>query len=231
MEGALDDLLRHPALWRAGEGVRDGGAGPPRQVPTGFAVLDEHLPGGGWPLGALTEVLHRVPGMGELSLLLPALAGLARDGRWLAWIAPPYRIAVPALEARGVDPAHVLVVRCADRDESLWAAEQALRSGACGAVLLWFRRADGRRRGTGFRELRRLQLAAEAGGTLGAVFRGTGAAREASPAALRLLLESREHGLHVELIKSRGGPRVGVWLDPGAVFPAPAMPPVPGGPS
>ena len=220
MEGALDELLRHPALWRARDAVCDGNAASRAvRIPTGFAALDARLPNAGWPLGALVEVLCRESGIGELSLLLPALAELSRAQRWLAWIAPPHHIAIPALEARGVDPAQILLVRCASQNEALWAAEQALRSGACGAVLLWLQAAfsNGARRTDGFRALRRLQLAAEAGNSLGVVFRDGAAARGASPAALRLLLTPHQRGLQLSVLKSRGGPRVTVCLDPGAV--------------
>lgn len=218
MDGALDDLLRHPALWRGRDAAH--GTGGPAAVATGFASLDACLPGAGWPLGAITEILHHGHGIGELSLLLPALATLVRDGRWLAWIAPPWRIAAPALEARGIDPARLLVVRGCSADEALWAAEQALRSGTCGAVLLWpqaLRAARGaRHRGDGFRQLRRLQLAAETGHSLGVLFGDPHAASTASPAALRLRLTARGGALQVEVLKSRGGRRISVCLDPGA---------------
>jgi cell division inhibitor SulA/protein ImuA len=211
MDGALDELLRHPGLWRARDGVREAATAPP-VVASGFAVLDECLPGGGWPLGALAEILHPLPGMGELSLVLPALAELSRGERWIAWIAPPFLPAAPALEAHGVDLARLMVVRDADGARAPWAAEQALRCGACAAVL-WWPQALSRRR-PGFRCLRRLQLAAEQGAALGVVFRAAGAAAEASPAALRLALQRRGEALEVAVIKSRGGRRARVQVMP-----------------
>jgi len=241
MHGALDDLLRHPGLWRAREG-RAGAAPVPPAVATGFAVLDEHLPGGGWPLGALTEILHPAPGIGELSLVLPALAELSRGERWIAWIAPPFHVMVPALEAYGVDPARLMVVRDGgqgggpgggqgggpgggnsggDRDggaRAPWAVEQALRSGACAAVLWWpdavAGGGGGRGRGASFGSLRRLQLAAEEGAALGLVFRGAGAAAQASPAALRVCLQACGEALQVQILKSRGGRRARVRVMP-----------------
>ena len=219
MDGALDDLLRHPGLWRAREG-RSGAAALPPAVATGFAVLDECLPGGGWPLGALTEVLHPAPGIGELSLVLPALAELSRDGRWIAWIAPPFRVLAPALEAHGVDPDRLMVVRdegAADGGaRAAWATEQALRSGACAAVLWWPDAVRGARDGGArvFRTLRRLQLAAEEGMALGLVFRAAGAAALASPAALRVCLRSRGEALEVQVLKSRGGRHARVCVMP-----------------
>jgi hypothetical protein len=215
MDGVLDELLRHPGLWRARDGVRDAAVAP-RVVTTGFAVLDECLPGGGWPLGALTEILHPVRGMGELSLVLPALAELSRGDRWIAWITPPFLPVAPALEAHGVDLARLMVVREADGARAPWAAEQALRSGACAAVLWWPQAPPRQRSGRdhGFRCLRRLQLAAEQGAALGVVFRAASAAAVASPAALRLLLERRGEALEVAVLKSRGGGRPRVRVMP-----------------
>lgn len=191
----LEQLLRHPAVWQG----RGGATATLPVVSTGFGVLDEALPGGGWPCGALTEVLATRQGIGELSLLVPALAALAREGRWLVWVDPPYVPYPPALTSRGVDPARLLMVRAGAAEEGLWAAEQALRSGVCGAVLVWPRedRADGR-------SLRRLQLAAEAGRTWGLLFRSARYAREPSPAPVRVLLEAAAPGVAVSLLKCRG---------------------------
>ncbi|MGA2025233.1 MAG: hypothetical protein ABSH23_10795, partial [Steroidobacteraceae bacterium] len=79
----LDQLSR---LYRQGEWRRD----PRPAMPSGFAQLDANLPGGGWPMGAIAELMPAAMGIGELSLLLPALSGLTRAGRCIAWIAPPY---------------------------------------------------------------------------------------------------------------------------------------------
>jgi cell division inhibitor SulA/protein ImuA len=166
---------------------------------SGFAPLDAELPGGGWPAGALTELLPAHEGIGEVRLLGPALARLAAEKLTLAWIAPPYLPYAPALEAAGIDLARVLVVRTRSPKEALWALEQALRSNACGAVLGWPREPS-------FAELRRLALAAEGSRTAAFLFRAPGAAREPSPAALRLGLESRAGELAVRLLKRRGAP-------------------------
>ncbi|MDI7065596.1 hypothetical protein QMO17_30595, partial [Klebsiella pneumoniae] len=58
----------HPALWRASQLA----AGFDRVVSCGHTVLGAELPGGGWPAGALTELLTPQPGCGELRLLQPA---------------------------------------------------------------------------------------------------------------------------------------------------------------
>jgi len=68
----LDELLAHPSLWRG----RSRATIP--TLSTGQDVLDAGLPGGGWPRHGLIEILTPRPGVGELYLLLPALAALSR---------------------------------------------------------------------------------------------------------------------------------------------------------
>jgi hypothetical protein len=208
---SIDDLLRHPALWRARE--RDG-ASAAAGLPTGYAELDRCLPGGGWPPQGLIELLADRSGIGELSLLMPALSHLcgtgddagAAAGRgpcgaepggdgWLAWISPPHVPYAPALAAGGIDIRRVLVVRASPAE---WAMEQALRSGACSAVLGWAACRDRQ-------SLRRLQLAAEQSRCLAVLFRRLDDAREPSPAVLRIALEGGCDGLGLHILKSRGG--------------------------
>jgi hypothetical protein len=172
---------------------------------SGHESLDALLPGGGWPVGALTELLADCCGIGELGLLLPALRALARAGRSLVWIAPPYVPYAPALVQQDVPLSQVLWIRTAEPQEALWATEQALRCPTIGAVLGWSAHITDR-------SLRRLQLAAETGHTLGVLHRPVTAARESSPAALRLQLQPlTDGGLAVEVKKSRGG-RTGARL-------------------
>ena len=168
--------------------------------PTGFAPLDAVLPGGGWPVGAITELMPETQGIGELSLLLPALAQLGRAGRHIAWIAPPCLPYPPALLRHGIVLERLLLVQTSDARSALWATEQALRCPAIGAVLAWPMAVNDR-------QVRRLQLAAEAGGSCGLLYRPALALRQHSPAALRVLLRAGAGGLHVEIHKARGGGR------------------------
>lgn len=190
----LDDLLNRPGLWRAGERQRQTGL---EHVTSGFPALDAALPGSGWPLGALTEVLHDQAGIGELSLFMPALARLSRRGQWLALIAPPYLPYAPALSGHGVDLSRLLLIHPGTATDALWTVEQVLRSGTCAAVLAWPRRADAR-------SLRRLQLAAGVGRSLGLLFRPQASSTRPSPAALRLGLKQHEGRALIKLLKCRG---------------------------
>jgi hypothetical protein len=198
----LQDLLQHPSIWRAREqGEAAGRAG----LPTGYAVLDRCLPGGGWPPQGLIEILADRTGIGELSLFLPTLARLCGDAQergWLAWISPPHPPYAPALAACGIDVSRVLVVRAPPAE---WAMEQALRSGACSAVLGWAACRDRH-------SLRRLQLAAEQARCMAVLFRSLRDAREPSPAVLRIALEGGRHGLEARVLKSRGGRATSVQL-------------------
>jgi len=176
---------------------------------SGFDELDRRLPRGGWPLGALIELLSVTEGIGELSLFLPALSRLAHSGRYIAWIAPPYIPYAPALLQRGLPLERVLIIYTHSHSESLWATEQALRCPAVGAVLGWAEHLVDK-------SLRRLQLAAEAGGSLGILHRPLAAAHEASPAALRLQLQPHRQGqgLDIHILKARGGRAGWSWQLP-----------------
>jgi cell division inhibitor SulA/protein ImuA len=193
---AVPDPARLPGVWRGGS----VDAASPPGIPTGHVRLDLELPGGGWPRGALTEILHDGVGLGEVSLLFGALARIAQEGRAIAWINPPHLPYAPALASAGIALDACLVVRPASSEDALWSADQALRSGACGAALFWL---SGK---TDYAWLRRLQMAAEAGKALAVLFRPAAAASQASPAHLRLRVHSHARHLAVSVPKRRGPP-------------------------
>jgi cell division inhibitor SulA/protein ImuA len=194
---SLADILADARVWK----LKDGAARPPRPVwSTGNPTLNKRLPGGGWPTASLVEVLIDAT---EVQLFLPALVQSQQripgsDVPWLVWIAPPYEPYAPALEQHGIELDRLLIVRPVTAIEALWAAEQALNSGVCAAVLLWLKGSDDR-------WLRRLKLAAEAGGALGVLFRPERHRFESSPASLRLLMTRGRSAAHLELIKVQGG--------------------------
>jgi cell division inhibitor SulA/protein ImuA len=204
---SLATILQTGRVWRGTSVCAAGEAG----LASGFATLDAQLPGGGWPVGALTEILPAHEGIGELRILGPALARLSAQGRSLIWIAPPYLPYAPALAAAGIALSRVVIVRTADVRDALWATEQALRANTCGAVLCWLDRPRHAARHAArftahFTDLRRLQVAAEGGHAASFVFRRAAAANESSPAPLRLSLDTDAGGLAVRIFKRRGGP-------------------------
>lgn len=201
MSASLEKLLENPRVWR-GRNQAQRKAG----LASGYPELDRHLPGGGWPTGALTEILTEQYGIGELRLLMPALVRLSVEDSqsdysepgWIAWVAPPFQPYPPALTQCGIDLSRMLIVRPKDPGEILWSAEQALSSGTCAAVLFWSEKLDDQ-------ASRRLQLAAEKGHSWGIAFRPMAARRQPSAAALRLELHSSSEGTRVHILKSRGG--------------------------
>jgi len=204
MLGLSKEILDHPAIWRGSQYAKVAFA----SIPTGHSALDEQLPGGGWPRAALTEILAERQGIGEFSLLMPALAQLSKSREWIALVNPPYIPYAPALANAGVELARVIVLHPGNDQESLWAAERCLHSKACSAVMFW---APTHIEHT---SCRRLQWAAEAGQTWGVMCREAYWARHTSPAALRLLLEKTPDQLKIHLLKRRGGSGVReIFLD------------------
>lgn len=196
IHGSPLNLLRHPAVWRAGEAPlsaqrrQDG-------IATGFAPLDQALPDGGWPVSGLAELLCPHWGCGEAELLLPLLRQLGAQQRWLVWINPPWLPFAPALARQGVALEHTLLLRCERDKDLLWAMEQCLGSGSCSLVQGWPARPQPQ-------QLRRLQLAAQKGHSLGLLLRPSACAQQPSPAPLRLELARHAAGVQVRVAKCRG---------------------------
>ncbi len=212
-----------PHLWRGDEWIAAGTQAD--CTTTGFPALDRELPGQGWPRGQLIELLADHPGIGELSLLLPALAAATRTGHSCVWVLPcqegsaahasagagqrdaastalPY---APALLEAGIDLAQNIFVRPLTPRESCWALEQSLRTAHLGVLLGWLPEGS-----TGddadFRFLRRLHLLAQRHRALVFVLRSTRRAHAPSPAALRLQLHHDGGQLQLRLLKRRGRP-------------------------
>ncbi|TJZ72085.1 translesion DNA synthesis-associated protein ImuA [Chitiniphilus eburneus] len=188
----LQQAIRQGAVWR-------GDRCPPITArPSGYPALDAQLPGGGWGLGQINELLHR-PGQGELALLLPALRRVAEEGRPILLVAPPWIPYAPAWAQAGIPLAQLVWIRATAAD-ALWALEQALAEPDCGAVLGWAGpRLDDR-------HARRLQLAARRGGGLGLLLRHGAPESVASPFPLRLAVAAQGDGWRVRLLKRRGPP-------------------------
>ena len=184
----------HPSLWRASQLARSS----TRCIDTGHAALSAQLPGGGWPTGSLVDLLIQQPGIGELRLLRPALAEVAK--RRIVLLQPPHPPQALALAALGLPPSQLVWLRATRTNDALWAAEQVLRSGSCGALLFWANHVRGE-------SLRRLHLAAQCGETLFFMMRPLAAAQDSSPAPLRLSLRPAAGGLDVGFVKRRGPQR------------------------
>lgn len=190
-------------VWRATE----LGAGSVQTVDTSYAALNCVLPGGGWPCGAMTEVLQAQSGQYEWGLVAPALAVLqaASLKALVVLVGAPYCPFGPALGARQLNMQRLLNIKIAPQNNGpamLWATREALQCADVSAVLAWL--PDARSA-----HLRRLQIAAQTHDKLLFVFRPFKARHDASPAPLRLMLtgvpnSSNRHNLHIDVLKRRG---------------------------
>jgi cell division inhibitor SulA/protein ImuA len=194
---ALAQLTQLPGVWRGGE---------PEHVvhpvvSTGNAALDRELPGGGWPAGTLSEVLHDGVGIGEVGFLAGTLAGAAKDDRLIAWVNAPHLPYAPALADAGIPLERCLVIRSGNAEEALWAAEQALRSSACGALLFWLPRVKNE-----YAWLRRVQMAAAAGRAIALYFRPAADESLSTPAHLRVVVSRDDGVFRIRIPKRRGPP-------------------------
>ena len=186
----------HPSLWLASQLARTSGD----CLDTGYPALSAQLPGGGWPLGMMVDLLLPQHGVGELRLLRPALASLGQ--RSIVMVQPPHEPQALALAAQGIAPSQLIWIRSGGKNsgDALWAAEQVLRSGCCGALLLWQNHVRGE-------TLRRLHLAAQSGNTLFCMMRPLAAAQDASPAPLRLSITPAPGGIDIGFVKRKGPQR------------------------
>jgi protein ImuA len=172
-------------------------------ISSGHSQLDRHLPGGGWPVGHLVEILQPIPGQHTWQLLVPALAQAAaqRQGP-VVLVSAPFEPFVPCLQAQGLPPARLLRIQADKPAARLWAAEQSLRCADVAAVMAWLPRANAN-------ELRRLHMAAQQHGCLLFVLRATQDAAQGSPARVQLQVDGTDE-LQVRILKRRGPP----LLDP-----------------
>ncbi|SFD26323.1 translesion DNA synthesis-associated protein ImuA [Collimonas sp. OK412] len=201
------------ALWRADQmgsyqGVVTG---------SGHPSLDRELPNGGWPHSALIELLLQQAGCGEMRLLQPALMGIASQRR-IVLLQPPHLPQIAAWDGAGLASGQLLWIKAARSADALWSAEQVLRNGSCGALLLWQSHVRGE-------ALRRLHLAAQASDTLLWLLRPLSAAHESSPSPLRLALRPARNGVEIQLLKRKGPQHEQAFYLPLAATVAPATAP------
>lgn len=191
---ALADVLARGDVWRGDTLASLAEAA----IPSGHPELDAELPGGGWPRGTLTELLIGRSGVGEMSLLLPALSRLSQAGGWLALVAPPWLPHAPAWAAAGIVLERLVIVRAGK--DTAWSIEQLLACGGFAGVLGW--PGDG----VDAKTLRRLQVAAEGRSALACLWRSMAAAEMPSPAPLRVALANGDEALNIRILKRRGRP-------------------------
>ncbi|MSO53615.1 MAG: hypothetical protein EXQ90_00540 [Rhodospirillales bacterium] len=138
--------------------------------------IDAALPWGGLRRAAIHEILGSDGA--SWGFVAGTAARLAGDGGAILWCRRGEELYGPGLAAFGIDLKRLVVIRTRTATETLWAMEEGLRSSSLAVAI-----------GETFTvppiALRRLQLAAEAGGVTGLLLRPTATAAATSPALTR----------------------------------------------
>lgn len=184
--------LNFPGVWRANELA----VSRTPTYSTGFDVVDNELPGQGWPRSVLIELLLQQSGIGEMQLLKPVLSPLSKTKK-IVLVQPPYLPQAMACRSWGVNINNLFWIKTASAADGLWATEQILKNGCCGAVILW-------QTNVRTESLRRLHLAAQSTDTWLWLMRPLAASQDASPAQLRIALRPAAGGVSLNIVKRRG---------------------------
>jgi len=185
----LLNLLQHQNLvWHGSEHKQ---ALP--SLTSGYQELDHKLDGGFSQCGVVD--IQTARGIGELRLLLPYM--LEQQGL-IAFINPPGQLCAEMLQHYGWDISQILNIFPRASNDGLWAAEQCLKSGACGTVVLWQETME-------VHHIKRLQVASETGQCLLFLMRSAHQSFSSLPVSLCLALVAHEQGVGVEIRKRKGG--------------------------
>lgn len=181
-------------------------AGRGEALPLGLEPVDEAL-AGGLGLGNLHEVSGEA-GTGFAAALLGRLGGQVL---WCAARHQARPLYPPGLMRFGLDPDRLVMARTVKKQDTLWCAEEALKSGAVRAVVL---EADFT---VPLASSRRLQLSVEASRCLGILLYGADEAKISGATAARTrwrvspLAASGEHpAWRLELTRNKAG-ATGHW--------------------
>lgn len=174
-----------------------------RPLSLGIEALDDLLPERQLPDGSVVELLADGEGAGSWTLALLMARQVCGPAKAVVIVDGSRSFYPPAAARLGIDLARTIVVRPRRRAEALLAGNQSLRCPGVGALVGWYeplRTLD----------VRRLQLAAEAGGGAGFLLRPATALSAPSFATLRLMVRpvassERTRRLQVEVIRCRGG--------------------------
>jgi protein ImuA len=135
-------------------------------LPFGIAALDSKLASGGLASAALHEIAGETASLGDdaaATLFVAGIAARASQGDVL-WIMDRPDLFAPGLAGAGIPASRLIQVEAGKDADALAVMEEALRHGALSAVVCEVAR-------IGMTATRRLQLAAEEGGTMALVLR------------------------------------------------------------
>jgi len=164
MEGPVVQVTTNIDDLRRALEIRHGPRACRRSFRTGLDSLDEIAPGGAFQNGAVHELLWTRKFTYPTSIALLLAKAAQKRGGAIAWNDPARELHLPALSAAGIDLRHLILLRCANRNDQLWAIAECLRCRGMSATVTLIERLSQI-------EARRLQLAAEQGGGVGLFMR------------------------------------------------------------
>ena len=180
-----------------------------RIIPTGIPPLDALLTDGGLRSGSLVEWLVPGEGSGADTLAFVAMRSILQtDGKAIV-VDVDGTLFPPALDAIGIDPNRLVIVRTNDPTDGYWAMEQCLACRQVALVIGWPRELTN----IGYRKLK---VAAETGGGIGFLMRSTRFQSQPSWADVRLRVDplptpagEEDRRIHVKVSYQRGTATLG----------------------
>ena len=139
-----------------------GADGPRECLPFGLESIDTRLAGGGLACAALHEAAPDRPGLSDdaaATLFLASIAARRNLDGTVLWALARRDLFAPGLARVGLAPDRILYAECGRDEDVLAVMEEGLRHGGLAAVVGEVRRVP-------MAATRRLQLAAEEGGTM-----------------------------------------------------------------
>jgi protein ImuA len=169
---------------------------------TGLTALDALAPKQSWAHGAVHELLFDPP-HGQPKFVAAQVAGAASALMPIIWSDPRGELYPPALASLGFDLTQLFILRPASHADEIWAITESLRCPGVGAVIAAPEKLSRI-------EARRLQLAAETGGSVGIFLRPRGRGDSIYAAATRWLVapypgERTVQRWTIQLLHGHGG--------------------------
>lgn len=191
----LETLLNKGAVWR-GRAPGLGLGCEATVVSTCIDSLDQNL-GGGWPSQGGIELC--VPTLAvEWYLLAKQLARVTNAGKIGVLINPPHGLMACKLISDHIQLTNLWIVETHGNADFVAATTECIRTHSCDAVAAW------EPKGLQHVHLRKCMMACADNPGLFFLVRNIFARRNASPAALRLMLKQQQDSVEIEIFKQKG---------------------------
>ena len=163
---------------------------------TGFPELNGKLSGRGWPAHMLIEILTSDIFSAPMRCAFSTWK-TQQDARWIALVNPPLAPCTERLMQEGINPKQVDVLNI-PTNQFAWSLEQLANAVSTRSIIAWESKT------LTSTQLRRLQLACQRGQTQLFLVRNPRNQRQASPAPVRIAIDSLPTGFEIRIFKQPG---------------------------